>query len=179
LGMFAIAATGLSVNLLGMWVLKGQEEDSLNMKGAYLELWADALGSLGVIVGAGLIWMTGLSWIDPVVAIGIALWVLPRTWSLLSNATHILMQGVPRGTDLAAIRSKIRSIAGVANVHDLHVWSVAGDDISLTAHAVLDPGTSHEAVRLTIATALLGHFGIQHVTIQTEDRACQDAAVHA
>jgi cobalt-zinc-cadmium efflux system protein len=177
LGMLVVAALGLIVNLIGMRVLTGQQNDSLNMKGAYLELWADALGSVGVIAGAVLIWLTGFGWIDPVVAIAIALWVLPRTWSLLSNATHILMQGVPRGTDLPAIRAQIAGVAGVAGVHDLHVWSVAGDDVSLTAHVVLGPGAAHETVRKLATTALEGRFGIRHVTLQTEDTPC-DAGAH-
>jgi cobalt-zinc-cadmium efflux system protein len=177
LGMFVIAALGLVVNLIGMRILTGHQARSLNMKGAYLELWADALGSVGVIVGAGLIWMTGYAWIDPVVAVGIALWVLPRTWGLLADATHILMQGVPRGTDLVAIRARIIAVAGVADMHDLHIWSVAGDDVSLTAHVVLQAGASHEAVRLLAVKALQTDFGIQHVTLQTEDVSC-DPVLH-
>ncbi|MEO6300459.1 MAG: cation diffusion facilitator family transporter [Paracoccaceae bacterium] len=173
LGMLLVAVAGLVVNLIGMRVLSGQQGASLNMKGAYLEVWADALGSVGVIAGAVLIWLTGYSWIDPIVAVAIALWVLPRTWNLLSNATHILMQGVPPGIDLTAIRARIAGIAGVADVHDLHVWSVAGDDISLTAHVVLASGAAHDVVRTATLAALEGQFGIHHVTLQTEDIPCE------
>ena len=135
-GMFVVASIGLVVNLVAMRVLAGGRAASLNVKGAYLEVWADMLGSLGVIAAATVIWLTNWAWIDPVVAIGIGVWVLPRTWVLLRDTTHILLQGVPRGTDLDEIRTAMSAIPGVAGVHDLHVWSVAGDDASLTAHVV-------------------------------------------
>ncbi len=172
LGMFVIATLGLVVNLIGMRILTGHKADSLNMKGAYLELWADAIGSVGVIVGAALIWATGYVWLDPIVAVVIALWVLPRSWALLADATHILMQGVPRGLDMDAIRAKMLGVAGVGAVHDLHVWSVAGDDVSLTVHVVLDEGANHDAVRMSVAAALEKGFGIEHITVQTEQVAC-------
>jgi cobalt-zinc-cadmium efflux system protein len=91
-----------------------------------------------------------------------------------------LMQGVPRGTDLVAIRARICAVDGVADVHDLHIWSVAGDDVSLTAHVVIGAGASHEKVRLAVTTALDANYGIQHVTLQTEENACDEhSGVHA
>ncbi len=172
LGMFVVAVAGLVVNLIGLRILSAGRASTLNMKGAYLELWADAVGSVGVMLGAGLIWATGWPWIDPLVAIAIALWVLPRSWSLLSEAVQILMQGVPRGVDLAAIRARLGALEGVGGVHDLHVWSVAGDDVSLTAHVVLTQGTGHDDLRARAAAALAEAFGIHHITLQTEDQAC-------
>ncbi len=163
-----------------MRLLAGGVEKSLNMKGAYLEVWADMLGSIGVIGAAVLIWLTGKTWIDPVVAIAIGLWVLPRTWSLLRDTTHILLQGVPRGIDLDTVRAAMGSVDGVAGVHDLHVWSVAGDDASLTAHIVLTAGADPEALRGAVAAMLGTQFNIQHSTIQTETVACGDEdAIHA
>ena len=105
LGMLGVAAVGLLVNLIAMRVLVGGKDDSLNVKGAYLEVWADMLGSLGVIGAAILIYVTGWSWVDPIVAIAIGLWVLPRTWILLRDTTNILLQGVPRDMDLDAVRT--------------------------------------------------------------------------
>ncbi|MEO8243424.1 MAG: cation diffusion facilitator family transporter [bacterium] len=179
LGMFAIAAAGLVVNLIGMRVLSAGRDESLNMKGAYLEVWADAVGSIGVIAGAALIWLTSWTWIDPVIAVAIALWVLPRSWSLLSDSTHILMQGVPRGTDLSAIRNQLAGLDGVSGVHDLHCWSVSGDDVSLTAHLVLAPGAAHDALRGTAVRMLEQEFDIHHVTLQTEDQPCEAEVTHA
>jgi cobalt-zinc-cadmium efflux system protein len=180
LGMLAVATAGLVVNLIAMRVLAGGKEKSLNVKGAYLEVWADMLGSLGVIAAAIAIYFTGANWVDPVVAIAIGLWVLPRTWVLLRDTTNILLQGVPRGFDLHAIRSAISEMAGVVGVHDLHLWSVAGDDASLTAHIVTAPRSDAESVRQAVAAMLDDQFGIEHVTIQAENEACEDSdALHS
>ena len=180
MGMLAVATLGLIVNLIAMRVLAGGKEASLNMKGAYLEVWADMLGSLGVIAAAIAIWLTGKTWIDPIVAIAIGLWVLPRTWTLLRDTTHILLQGVPRNIDLDAVRAAISGIDGVTGTHDLHVWSVAGDDASLTAHVVVSNGDSAQATRIAIATLLEKHFGIHHSTIQTETETCDyEKRLHA
>lgn len=174
-GMLTVATIGLVVNLISMRVLAGGKDDSLNVKGAYLEVWADMLGSLGVIAAAVAIYLTGYNWIDPIVAIGIGLWVLPRTWVLLRDTTHILLQGVPRGFDPKAIRAAINEAAGVAGVHDLHLWSVAGDDASLTAHVALADGADAEATRRALAEMLESRFAIHHATIQTETAPCGDA----
>ena len=168
LGMLAIAAVGLIINLIAMRVLAGGKDESLNVKGAYLEVWADMLGSLGVIGAAILIYFTNWSWVTPVVAIAIGLWVLPRTWILLRDTTNILLQGVPRGVDLAQVRASIADVDGVAEVHDLHLWSIAGSDLSLTAHVVLRPGSAADTVRLAISEMLREEFGISHATLQME-----------
>ena len=179
-GMLIVATIGLVVNLISMRVLAGGKDDSLNVKGAYLEVWADMLGSLGVISAAVGIYLTGYNWIDPVVAIGIGLWVLPRTWVLLRDTTHILLQGVPRGFDLKKIRAKMEVVPGVTGVHDLHLWSVAGDDASLTAHVAVEEGGNTEAIRRELAMMLEAAFNINHVTIQIETEPCGDAeSLHA
>lgn len=173
-GMLAVAAVGLAVNLVAMRLLAAGKEQSLNVKGAYLEVWADMLGSLGVIAGAITIMFTGWDWVDPLVAIGIGLWVLPRTWTLLRDTTHILLEGVPRGLRLPDVRAAISSTPGVASTHDLHVWSMTSDDISASAHVELKEDADAEAVRLAIAATLLGRFGIEHVTVQVEEEPCED-----
>lgn len=173
--MLAVALVGLVVNFIAMRLLSAGKEQSLNVKGAYLEVWADMLGSVGVIIGAGIIMLTGWQWVDPAVAIGIGLWVLPRTWVLLKDTTQILLEGVPRGLRLAEIRAAIGRTAGVAGVHDLHVWSLTSDDVSASAHVELAPGADAESVRLSVATTLLERFDIEHVTIQVEVDACGDA----
>ena len=173
-GMLIVASIGLIVNLISMRILAGGKEDSLNVKGAYLEVWADMLGSLGVIGAAIAIYFTGLNWIDPIVAIAIGLWVLPRTWTLLRDTTHILLQGVPRGFDLNAIRAAMGEVSGVTGVHDLHLWSVAGDDASLTAHVAIADGGDGEAIRRALTGMLETRFAIHHATIQTETEPCGD-----
>lgn len=173
-GMLTVATIGLVVNLISMRILAGGKDDSLNVKGAYLEVWADMLGSLGVIGAAVAIYLTGYNWIDPIVAIGIGLWVLPRTWVLLRDTTHILLQGVPRGFDLKAIRERMGQVPGVVGVHDLHLWSVAGDDASLTAHVAITDGGSSESTRRAVVGMLEAEFNIHHATIQTETEPCGD-----
>lgn len=180
IGMLIVASVGLIVNLISMRILAGGKSDSLNVKGAYLEVWADMLGSLGVIGAAVAIYLTKLDWIDPIVAIAIGLWVLPRTWTLLSDTAHILLQGVPRGFDLKAIRAAMGAVEGVTGVHDLHLWSVAGDDASLTAHVAVIEGDQAEATRQAVVEMLEARFGIHHATIQTESKPCGDEeSLHA
>ncbi|HQT52917.1 MAG TPA: cation diffusion facilitator family transporter [Phenylobacterium sp.] len=171
-GMLIVAVLGLGITLVAMRLLSSGKDKSLNIKGAYLEVWADMLGSLGVIVGAVLIRLTGWTWIDPVVAIGIGLWVLPRTWVLLRDSTNILLEGAPSGVALAALRKTIAETPGVAGVHDLHMWVSGADQPSCTAHVVLAPGSDGEAVRARVVASLKSDFDVHHVTIQTETVPC-------
>ena len=173
-GMLAVAAIGLVVNIVAMRLLAAGKEQSLNVKGAYLEVWADMLGSIGVIAAAILIMLTRWQWVDPLVAIGIGLWVLPRTWLLLRDTTHILLEGVPRGLRLADVRAAIAGTPGVAGTHDLHVWSMSGEDISASAHVELQTGAESETVRLAVAAMLLERFDIEHATIQVEVETCDE-----
>src|SRR5207248_1754678 len=136
--MLVIATVGLVVNLISMRLLSGGAESSLNVKGAYLEVWSDLLGSIGVIVAALLIRFTGQLWIDSLIAAGIGLWVLPRTWILLKESLNVLMQGVPHGVDLKAVETSLESISGVKELHDLHVWSVTSDRHVLSVHVIVD-----------------------------------------
>ena len=175
-GMLIVATIGLGVNLIAMRLLAAGKDQSLNIKGAYLEVWADMLGSIGVIVGAIVIMLTGWQWVDPLIAIGIGLWVLPRTWILLKHTTQILLEGVPAGIDLAQLRAAVAATPGVAGVHDLHVWSLSGDDHSLSVHVELDDGADFEAVRTAIAARLETDYHIEHATIQVEREACGDVA---
>ena len=175
-GMMIVAAIGLVVNLISMRLLTAGKDASMNVKGAYLEVWADMIGSVGVIAGALAIRFTGWTWVDPVVAIGIGLWVLPRTWILLRDTTNVLLEGVPGGIKLPELRAAIAGVPGVAGVHDLHVWSMTNDEINCTAHVTLSEQAEPDAVRKAVTTTLDSRFGIEHSTIQTEsaDEACQD-----
>lgn len=175
-GMLVIATLGLVVNLIAMRLLSAGKDASLNMKGAYLEVWADMLGSIGVIAGALAIKLTGWLWIDTLVAVGIGLWVLPRTWTLLRATTHLLMEGVPAGIDIAQVRATIDDTPGVAACHDLHVWATAADEVTLTVHAVLAGDADAETVRLAISERIVAAHHIAHVTIQTERTPCGEAS---
>lgn len=171
-GMFVVAFLGLLVNVVSMRILAGGKDKSLNVKGAYLEVWADMLGSLGVIAGAVLIRVTGWQWIDPVIAIGIGFWVLPRTWLLLRDTTQILLEGAPRGFILADLRKAIAAMPGVGGVHDLHVWISGADEPSCSMHLELAPGADGDTVRKFVTEKIGQDHGIHHVTIQTEREAC-------
>lgn len=176
-GMLVVAVLGLVINLISMRLLSAGKDKSLNIKGAYLEVWADMLGSVGVIVGALVIRFTGWLWVDPIVAIAIGLWVLPRTWILLRDSTNILLESAPRGVVLAEIRRAMLETQGVGGVHDLHVWVTGADQASASAHVVLADGADAEDVRLAVASRLRDDYKLEHVTIQTERVACEDAAL--
>lgn len=177
-GMMAVAGLGLVANVAAMAVLSGGRGDSMTVRGAYLEVWADALGSIAVIAGAIAIHFTGRQWLDPVIGIGIALWVLPRTWSLLRDTTQILLEGVPARLSLAEVRAAIADADGVGGVHDLHLWSVAGDDASLTAHVELGDGADAEPVRVALIRMLDERFSVRHVTLQLESGPCCETGGH-
>jgi cobalt-zinc-cadmium efflux system protein len=177
-GMMAVAGLGLVANVAAMAVLSGGRGDSMTVRGAYLEVWADALGSIAVIAGAIAIHFTGRQWLDPVIGIGIALWVLPRTWSLLRDTTQILLEGVPARLSLAEVRAAIANADGVGGVHDLHLWSVAGDDASLTAHVELGDGADAEPVRVALIRMLDERFSVRHVTLQLESGPCSETGAH-
>ena len=170
--VLAVAAVGLAVNLAGAYLLHAGSRSSLNVRGAYNEVLADALSSVGVILGAGVILATGWLWVDPLVAVGIALFVLPRTWALLREALQVLLEGTPREVDLAALRTAMEGVPGVKTVHDLHVWTLTSGVHALSAHAVLQEGAAHGAVLGALRTRVTGGFPISHVTVQLEERCC-------
>lgn len=172
MGMLLVAIAGLCVNLVSMRILSGGKENTINMKGAYLEVWSDMLGSIGVIIGALLIRWTGWGWIDSVIAVAIGLWVLPRTWKLLRDSLNILLEGVPEGVDITMIEKATLDLPGVEGVHDLHVWEISSGKISLTMHVVSKRDSSLLA---SIQSMLTDKFDIHHSTIQLEREPCKQA----
>lgn len=179
-GMMVIASIGLVINLISMRLLKAGSGTSLNVKGAYLEVWSDMLGSVGVLIGAVIIRYTGWTVVDPIIAVLIGLWVLPRTWTLLREAGQVLMQGVPAGLALEDMRSALLAHEMVSEVHDLHAWALGSKEPVLTAHVVLrDGAVDADAVRMVLAETLEERFGIHHATLQVERTACDAEHVHA
>ena len=146
-GMLLVAVTGLVVNLIAMRLLKAGSGESLNVKGAYLEVWSDMLGSLGVLIAAVLIKVTGWLILDPILAVMIGLWVLPRTWALVREAVNVLLESVPRGMDLDGVRAVILEQPGVSGVHDLHVWALGSRQTVLAAHVIADNRIDAEDLR--------------------------------
>ncbi|MES2034712.1 MAG: cation diffusion facilitator family transporter [Pseudomonadota bacterium] len=178
-GMLVVAVLGLIINLISMRLLSSGKDSSLNVKGAYLEVWADMMGSLGVIVGALIIRFTGWAWVDAIIAIAIGLWVLPRTWVLLRESTNVLLEGAPRGTIVPDIRKALTAIPGVAAVHDLHIWVSGADQASGSVHLKLDDKADSETVRDAAAACLRENFQLDHVAIQTERELESQPGLHA
>lgn len=177
-GMLIIASLGLIINLISMRLLSARKDSSLNVKGAYLEVWSDMLGSVGVIAGALIIRFTGWTWVDSVIAVGIGFWVLPRTWVLLRESINVLLEGVPEGMDLEKLQKSVLEIPSVQSVHDLHVWSISSGKVSLTMHVVSDDSENlHPVLIATIQSLLAEQFEIHHTTIQIEKQPCKQAAV--
>jgi cobalt-zinc-cadmium efflux system protein len=177
-GMLTVAVFGLIANVVSMRVLHTHAECSLNLKGAYLEVWSDALGSVGVIIAAAVIHFTNWTPADPIVAIAIGLWVLPRSWTLLSESVNVLLEGVPRGLQLDAIHASLLAIPGVSDVHDLHVWSITTGKNTLTAHLTLDNPAIDTQTILQQANRAIEAFGITHSTVQIEVTPCQPDPNH-
>lgn len=178
-GMLAVAVLGLVVNLISMRLLRAGAGQSLNIKGAYLEVWSDMLGSVAVIIGALAIRFTGWTVIDPILAVLIGLWVLPRTWVLLRQAGHVLMQGVPDGLDMGAVRAAMLAQPGVVEVHDLHAWALGSREPILTAHVLVAEGTeAPDVVRQQVAEMLRTRFHVGHSTLQMERVHCGIEGLH-
>lgn len=169
LGMLLVAVAGLIVNLVSMRLLSKAKDESLNVKGAYLEVWADMLGSLAVIIGAIIIWNTGWQWVDSVLAVLIGFMVFPRTWVLLKDCLNLLLEGVPSNMNVQAIEQLIAETEGVASLHDLHLWALTQNKPMLTAHVVLKEGFDSDTVRLAIEQQLSQSFArLKHTTLQME-----------
>ncbi|MGY4829146.1 cation diffusion facilitator family transporter [Sphaerotilaceae bacterium SBD11-9] len=173
MGMLIVASIGLGVNLLSMRLLRGGKDSSLNVKGAYLEVWADMLGSVGVIAAALIIRASGWVWVDTAVAVGIGLWVLPRTWILLRDSLNILLEGVPEGVDVAEVERQILAVPGAISVHDLHVWVLTSGKNALTAHVVHTPDAGGSDLIKKIQESVADRFKVFHTTLQLELTPCE------
>ncbi len=178
IGMLVIALLGLVINFVGMRMLQADSRSSLNVKGAYLEVWADMLGSLGVIFAAVVIYFTGWTWMDAVVAALIGIWVLPRTWKLLKESLNILLEGVPVDIALDEIELALLAIPGVREIHDLHVWALTSGKNSLTVHVVPAAGADEQTVLAAVTKTLAERFSMRHVTVQIETAACDMKELH-
>jgi len=180
IGMLVVASIGLVINLISMKILMSSATESLNMKGAYLEVLSDALGSVGVIIGAVIIYFTNWYWVDTIIAVAIGFWVLPRTWILLKQSINILLEGVPEEVDIEKLRNDLLTLDGVESIHQLKVWAITSKNIHLTVH-LFAPNADRKQLHQA-ATEMLSHeHGIAEVTLQIEDDAemnCQHTHHH-
>lgn len=171
--MMGVAAVGLLVNIVSMRMLAKSSEHNLNVKGAYLEVLSDMVGSVGVIIAGLIIKYTGWWQVDPILAVLIGFWILPRTWKLLSESLNILLEGVPLGVDMKKLQADLAAIPGVINVHDLHVWAITSGQNSMTAHLLLKSDATNLAL-MQQAQAVVKSHGIDHSNFQVEATAHPD-----
>jgi cobalt-zinc-cadmium efflux system protein len=174
--MALVAVAGLVVNVIVWLQLRGGAKDSLNVEGAYLEVMADLLGSIAVLVAAGIIWMTGWTVVDPIVAAAIGLFILPRAWGLARKAVRILIQAAPEHVNLEQLATRLGEIPDVVDVHDLHIWTLTSDMDVGTVHLMTrDTADPHPV--LDSARTILEDAGVDHATLQVEPEShhgCSD-----
>lgn len=166
--MLAVASVGLAVNIVGVMILRSGSKESLNMKGAYFEVLSDMLTSIGVIIAGVIMLTTGWYYADPLISAGIGLFILPRTWILLKDAVGVLLEGTPSDVNVTSLRESLSNIAGVEEIHDLHVWSLTSGVNALSVHAVLSDVAERDDVLESIRECCTQEFKISHVTAQTE-----------
>ena len=183
--MLAVAVVGVLANLAGLLVLRPAQSTSLNMRGAYLEVFGDLVGSLAVIIAAVLILITGWTPFDAIASLAIVVLIIPRAWSLLREVVDVLLEATPHGVDLEEVRDHIRQVRGVVDVHDLHAWTITSGVPVLSAHVIVDhacisEGRSGEVLD-RLGECLGGHFDVSHCTFQLEPVGHQEheAAHHA
>ncbi len=179
--MLAVAIVGLVVNAVSLGLLHDAQRRSLNMRGAYLEVLGDLAGSIAVVVAAVVITLTGWTGADAVASLLIGLLIIPRTWRLLRDGLDVLLEATPKGVDLDLVRSHILGAPGVADVHDLHAWTITSGMNVVSAHVVLQPDADPPAVLDELCSCLAGDFDIEHSTFQLEtaDRRRLEEAHHA
>ena len=167
--IIAVAGGGIVINTAtALLFMRGRESD-LNIRGAFLHMAADALVSLGVVIGGALYLWKGWGWIDPVMSLAIAVVIVVGTWNLFRQSLHLLFDGVPEDIDLGEVRKLLLGLPGVVEVHDLHVWAMGTSQNALTAHLVLrDEAADPHAILQEAESALHTHFELRHVTLQLE-----------
>lgn len=171
--MLAFAVVGLVANVVGLLVLRAGATESLNVKGAYLEVLGDLLGSVAVIVAAAVIALTGWERADAVASVAVALMIVPRTWTLLREAVDVLLEATPRGVDLDDVREHILRVPGVVDAHDLHAWTITSGMPVLSVHVVVADEVLASGqggpILDRLGRCLDHHFDIAHSTFQLEE----------
>lgn len=163
-----IALGGLAVNTVSAFVLHSASEENLNMRGAFLHVIGDVLGSLGAIVAGLLIWRWGWMAADPLISVAMCLLIIYSSWQLMRESVNILLESTPSHINIRAVVDAMHAVTGVTDVHDLHVWTISSGMEALSAHVTIDPGVSHRAALEELQERLRTGFNIGHLTIQIE-----------
>ncbi len=173
--LIVFGVIALVVNAGSLLLLRRDQAESLNLRGAFLEVASDTLGALAVIVTGVVISITGFTRADPIASLAVGLLILPRTWRLLREVIDVLLEASPRGMDLSEVRRHMTSLSGVRDVHDLHAWTITSGLPVLSAHVVVDPGVitdgSCAAMLDRLQDCVRGHFDVEHSTFQIEPAA--------
>ena len=173
-----VATGGLVINLLSAWILHGRHEIDLNMRGAWLHVLSDALGSLGAIIAGALMWLYGWYAADPLFSALIGILIVFSSWRLIRESTNVLLEGTPAHINLAAVEDSILHTDGVSNVHDLHVWTITSGREALSAHVIHAYEVSQPELLKELRAKLYDRFGVDHLTIQMETPDFEDETFH-
>jgi cobalt-zinc-cadmium efflux system protein len=163
-----VAACGIVLNGFCAWLFSSGSKGDLNVRGAFLHMAADALVSLGVVIGGLIILLTGWHWVDPLMSLVINLVIVGGTWRLLTGSITMTLNAVPEGVDMDKVKELLLALPGVVSIHDLHVWSLSTTETALTCHLVMPDASPAEETLAHAAEELREHFGIGHVTLQPE-----------
>jgi len=168
-----VASGGLAVNIAGARLLHDGSKESMNVRGAFLEVWKDILGSIAAITAGLIILTTGWRYADPILAAGVGVLILPRTWDLLKGALDVLFEGTPAHINMDELQDRILAVPGVVAVHDLHVWTVTSGFVALSGHIRVGNQVNRDDVLVQLRQELAQKFDIEHVTIQVESEALE------
>lgn len=174
--MLIVAFIGLAANIAAFLVLHGGNRDNLNLRGAWLHVLGDMLGSAAAIVAAVVILLTHWTPIDPLLSIFVAVIILKSAWGIVRSSAHILLEGTPEGVELADIKADLEQhVSVVRNAHHIHAWSITGEQHLLTLHVHPVPGATTREIVIAVKQRLTQRYGISHVTVQVEEEECIDA----
>lgn len=176
--MLIYGAIGFAANVFSAVALRGTASHSVNVKAAYLHVMSDLLGSIGVIVAAGVIWLTGWTPIDPILSVILSLLIVRSAWGVITESVDILLESAPRGLDPKAVDAAMRQMPHVMDLHDLHIWSITSGVNALSCHILIDEYSCSQELIVGINTMLKARFEIEHVTVQLETQGVQDEMQH-
>jgi cobalt-zinc-cadmium efflux system protein len=176
--MLWVAIAGLITNLISARILHAGAHDNMNVRGAYLHVLSDLLGSVGVVIAAVVIRYTGWLAADPIASFVTTVLIIRGAWTLVKESVDILLEGAPKHIDLSAVRTQLEAIPGIESVHDLHVWSVNPRMVAMSAHAIVRDASTQQHVLEHVHDAMR-LFGIGHVTVQIEQSEMADREAHS
>jgi cobalt-zinc-cadmium efflux system protein len=176
--MFAFGVVGFIANVISAYWLHHSKDASVNVRAAYLHVLSDLLGSVGVILGAALIALTHLAWIDSVISLLIAVLIVRSGWGIVTESVDVLLESTPHGVDCAEVETALRAETHVVDIHDLHIWSITTGVHALSCHIVVDEYDCSQRLILSLHAMLKEKFSIDHVTIQLENATVSQTIAH-